>query len=764
MQSGGIKTLVGGAAKIDAPSIMTRSGLSDLADYLKKREGMYGVRRLERAADEIPRLGDLYDQDALRSAFSGDNARALMTMNPADFEKYAAPLSGQELSTRIYRPYENTSEGVGFKRGPEMSYDDYIKNLIGVQRNLGFEDVPFLQIDKKQQGSLNLPFIAGHEGRHRSRALNQAGEQASLVQLRPRAELREPFPRRESEEFIDAIRKEMALTDNKVKPEQYWDNFAQQEIKRKMVQLPDLYADGGQVDHMQSGGIKGMVGAGAKVLSKAERDANLTKFLEDSALKQRLYHGSKQMRFNPDGSRVYAPDEGYKELLPSGTGELNSALNTRPPAVFLSPNPEFANQFATSQVNNATPAVYPVHAKVKNPFDYANQAHMDALEREYIKTYIDSRVPAEGESLFDFKKANAALTNDLRRTLESAKSHDANWNTLEDMKIQDIIRKLGHDAFYVTENGVKNIGVYDPKMIKSATGNQGTYDITTTELNKAKGGEVEHMQSGGLKNLASGATKVFSQAERDANLANFLKESKIKNRAYHATNQDIKRFDPEADPRTENSSNISGWFTGDPEFANDFASQKFRYWKTQHKPWEEDPNIPSGVNILPVHLAMKNPFNATNLIKNLSAPLEMSEAESVAKALGLKVDDLLVSIPKTIKFKKTGAEREHMPRGFDIVKSEAATDAMKKMGHDGVIALENSAEVYAPFNSTQIKSATGNKGTFSPDSGDISEAKATVESTKRKNYLGEQAPLAQWDMPDNTKMESFIYMRKTTCI
>ena len=258
-------------------------------------------------------------------------------------------------------------------------------------------------------------------------------------------------------------------------------------------------ASGGDVEHMQSGGIKGMVGAGAKLLSKAERDANLTKFLEDSALKQRLYHGSNQMRLSDEGQRIYAPNEGFSELLPSGTGALKSEFDKHPPAVFLSPNPEFASRFAGLQINEATPAVYPVHAKVKNPFDYANQAHMDALEREYIKTYIDSRAPAEGESLFDFKKANAALANDLRRSLESAKSHDANWNTLEDMKIQDIIRKLGHDAFYVTENGVKNIGVYDPKMIKSATGNQGTYDITTTELNKAKGGEVEHMQSGGLK-------------------------------------------------------------------------------------------------------------------------------------------------------------------------------------------------------------------------------------------------------------------------
>jgi hypothetical protein len=221
---------------------------------------------------------------------------------------------------------------------------------------------------------------------------------------------------------------------------------------------------------------------------------------------------------------------------------------------------------------------------------------------------------------------------------------------------------------------------------------------------------------------ASTEAKILPRAEADANLGKFLEKSKVKNRAYHATDEDIKRFDPKLDTKRENKSNISGWFTGDPEFANDFASQRFRYWKTQHRPWEQDPNVPSGVNIAPVHLAMENPFYATDLIKNLSAPLDMDEAANVAKALGVELDVLLGSIPQTIKYKKTGAEREHMPRGFDLVKSEAATDAMRRLGHDGVVALENSAEVYAPFKDTQIKSAIGNRGTYDINEPDITKA------------------------------------------
>ena len=253
-------------------------------------------------------------------------------------------------------------------------------------------------------------------------------------------------------------------------------------------------------------------------------------------------------------------------------------------------------------------------------------------------------------------------------------------------------------------------------------------------MGMAQGGEagfkkIEFMQAGGAaKGVAKGFKRLFADRdvmpaiERDANLGKFLEKSKVKNRAYHATNQDVKSFNPALDARTENKSNISGWFTGDPEFANDFASQKFRHWKTQNRPWEQDPNVPSGVNVSPVYLAMENPFYATNLIKNLSGELDMNEAAGVAKALGVELDELLGSIPKTIKYKATGNEREHMPRGFDLVKSELATDAMRRMGHDGVVALENGAEVYAPFKAGQVKSAIGNRGTYDINEGDINKA------------------------------------------
>lgn len=239
MARGGAVKMAGGGAgrklankllpKVEAPSIMTRSGISELAEYIKNREGGYGLRRVQRAADEIPRLGELYSQDALREAFSGDNARALMTLKPSEFEKYAIPLEDNLRDESVKN----------------------IANLIGIRHKGGFDSVPYFEVNKEEQGLPLLPFISGHEGRHRNRALSAAGEEAGLVQFLPRAELREPFPRRSQEDYIEALKREMSITGNKVLP-QVWREASKNSleditIRRPAIDLPDLYAEGGEV-------------------------------------------------------------------------------------------------------------------------------------------------------------------------------------------------------------------------------------------------------------------------------------------------------------------------------------------------------------------------------------------------------------------------------------------------------------------------------------------------------------------------------------
>jgi hypothetical protein len=240
-KGGPIKSALEGVGKA-AAEVKKTGKLSKLKEDIRQDMGNYGAMRVERAADEIPNLEKLYSERALQEAFKGDNAKVLMTMNPKDFERFAIPLT----------PRKQSFPGTGPKK-ESLSTDEYVRYLSGVE---GFHSVPFLSIDKEEFGLPLLPFISGHEGRHRNRALAMRGEESGLVQLLPRAELREPFPRRYQDEYIEALKAELGLTGNKVLPEKFnipSNSVFDKQLQRPEIMLPDIYAKGGAVKSIVSG-------------------------------------------------------------------------------------------------------------------------------------------------------------------------------------------------------------------------------------------------------------------------------------------------------------------------------------------------------------------------------------------------------------------------------------------------------------------------------------------------------------------------------
>ena len=244
----------------EAPAVIVPSKLSNLEKAIRESKGEFGAKRVQQAADEIKNLEDLYTEQALREAFGGDNAKALMVMNPNDFQGFAHPLEMSERRIAGHDPSKAT-----------MPTSEYIRHLSGISE---FHDVPFLQINKEEQGLPLIPFITGHEGRHRNRAMVERGDPAGLVQLLPRAELREPFPRRDQEEYLEALRKELEMTDNLVIPEKYLapsdkSSFGDW-IYRPAVKLPKLFAEGGQA--MAKGGKALKAARGAEKAVESGKD------------------------------------------------------------------------------------------------------------------------------------------------------------------------------------------------------------------------------------------------------------------------------------------------------------------------------------------------------------------------------------------------------------------------------------------------------------------------------------------------------------
>ena len=165
--------------------------------------------------------------------------------------------------------------------------------------------------------------------------------------------------------------------------------------------------------------------AKSSALPRHERDANLAQFLKNSAVKNRMYHGT-----NKDIKSFKAPKNAV--------------------GIWATKNPDVANEYATISARGVgePPSVYPVHVRLKNP---ANKDQFgDAWD------------------------------------LAAKDSSRLGWNT-HDERHKKILQDQGFDGAILDDSVV----VFDPKHIKSAIGNRGTYDVNEPDITKAKGGSIK---------------------------------------------------------------------------------------------------------------------------------------------------------------------------------------------------------------------------------------------------------------------------------
>ena len=209
------------------------SVIRNLENIVNTSEGAYGKQRVIRAADEISGLERMYSPDALRRAFTGPNTQALVTMPPKKFEQYSAPIGPKRLADQSLERFVEDLPPM-----TRQQYIDYLAKISG-----GMEDVPYLELSRKHENA--LPYISGHEGRHRSRAFVQNEEPSSLVRIEPRTSVSEDLPRRSREEFIEALRDSIGNRPV-VRPETYISEGGDR-IEREIELLPPIYKKGGAV-------------------------------------------------------------------------------------------------------------------------------------------------------------------------------------------------------------------------------------------------------------------------------------------------------------------------------------------------------------------------------------------------------------------------------------------------------------------------------------------------------------------------------------
>ena len=114
------------------------------------------------------------------------------------------------------------------------------------------------------------------------------------------------------------------------------------------------------------------------------------------------------------------------------------------------------------------PNIMPLYVSAKNPFDYENSEHIEAITRG-IDSLADREIQDEIEELGSAQDSEIVKEHIVERIFEGS------WQTIESEEIQNEIKRQGFDAFYVKEGVEKNLAVYEGTQLKSASGNSGRF-------------------------------------------------------------------------------------------------------------------------------------------------------------------------------------------------------------------------------------------------------------------------------------------------
>ena len=251
------------------------------------------------------------------------------------------------------------------------------------------------------------------------------------------------------------------------------------------------YVDGGTVSKIKTL-IGGLSNLGKKAAPQSEYEANRARFLMNKHpdVPNVMYHGTSAdiSEFTPkqagatflsptprfaqdfsDSSENYLATDWLKKLNAENPDKFGSLKKTA--IRIANKNGSHWGDELETLARNQLPTranILPVHVNATNPFDYENQKHLDALRANLLKS---------------------ADTRDAQKQINSLGG--GNWSEIESPNVQQAIKDMGHDSFWVREGGQKNLGIYNPNQIKSSIGNQGTFDPLNPNITKAEGGPVE---------------------------------------------------------------------------------------------------------------------------------------------------------------------------------------------------------------------------------------------------------------------------------
>jgi hypothetical protein len=399
------------------------------------------------------------------------------------------------------------------------------------------------------------------------------------------------------------------------------------------------------------------------------------------------------------------------------------------------------------------PNILPVYVRAERPFDFENQEHLDDL-RSMPGVAVHYQRIRRGE-----------------------------WSTIEDPDVQEAIKDLGFDGFYVKEGGKKNLAVYRPDQLKSVTGNIGTYGQREPTINEAKqfGLTVEEAKAaqkrGDIRySLRNTNTPEFKQWFRKSPIVNAVDKPQM---MFHGTSLDIKEFipgqtgaiyvspdpefagtfarysqereirklgenldqDPEAkrrilDPIIDEAMANGDLTNKDLPYHRDLAQVGLikdldqyskEYWMNWflEKPMRDAAHstgvgpalrealanmLTTGRNVMPLYVNPQKPFDYEN----------NTHVNKVAKLVFEYDPDTYESAnPKVQKYQRDTLIGGLKAGDWRVLEEPIVQEAIKELGFDAFYVKEQDTKNLGLYKPNQLKSAIGNTGAFSPETGKV---------------------------------------------
>jgi len=168
---------------------------------------------------------------------------------------------------------------------------------------------------------------------------------------------------------------------------------------------------------------------------------------------------------------------------------------------------------------------------------------------------------------------------------------------------------------------------------------------------------------------------------------------------------------------------ILSFFTTSPKFANDYAGKGV------------------GANVKPVYLKIEKPFDyrkdwrmAEDFYEETGGIRDDIEANRILMGLGkLPEHQDVFSGPGASALSQDDFVKSVKSGSWDALEAPDFVEWLREGGHDGIVTKENNAINYAVFEPTQVKSATGNRGTFDPNDPNILHANAADKDSLARN-------------------------------